>query len=111
MPSQVDVLDYWDVIRNFPVAYEKRRALELLEDVSHQILIRGPEGESVHKDERGTVIKGSGSVVFTGLLKYEAELRKRAGLPDVIQDKPTEPKSKGLEALNLLSKAFGGGGV
>lgn len=65
----------------------------------------------MHKDKHGKVIKGEGSVTFTGLLKYEAELRKRAGLPDVIQDKPTEPKSKGLEALNLLAKAFGGGAI
>lgn len=103
-------MDY-QYVRAFEEAYEKRRALELLEDINHTIVTRGPEGEQVHLDAKGKTIKGEGTVTFTALLKYEAELRKRAGLPDVIQDKSIEPKSKGLEALNVLAKAFGGTSV
>lgn len=78
-------------------------------------MLQGASGRVREYDDKGKLkpnpVGKANTAELIDFAAHMAELRKRAGLPDVIQDKPTEPKSKGLEALNLLSKAFGGGGV
>lgn len=101
----MDTLDFWDISRNFPYAREKRRALELLEDVAHRVNTAGAEGEQVHKDKNGRKIRGEGSVQFVGLERYEAELRKRAGLA------PAPKVNKQDMVKHLIAKAKGDKGV
>jgi hypothetical protein len=78
--------------------------------MNHRILTRGPEGEQVHKDKGGKVVKGDGSVSFIALERYEAELRRRAGLPVSVKTQK-RPATSGVKALNQLAQLLGQEGI
>ena len=95
--------------RALDAAHEKRHALELLEDLNHTIVGRGPEGEQTHRDKRGMLVKGEGSVTYEALATYRRDLMLRAGLE--LKERPPVPVLSGVSALNQLAALLGQKGL
>ena len=99
------------MVVDFERLREQRHALELLEDLNHQIVSRPAEGQTLHYDKDGKLIKGEGRVLMVGLEAYQAELRERAGLPPEAKAAPKASQSTGVEALNQLAAILGQRGI
>lgn len=72
----------------------RRRAVAKLRDAEHEVLIRGPEGEQVHYDERGRRTKSKARTEYPGFKRYMRQLEIEAALVDPEVEKLAEDLQK-----------------
>lgn len=68
---------------------------------------RGPEGESVTRDERGNVVKSQHTVEFRGYRAYVRELLAEAGVIDPEVEAIVDAQRDLDRKMERLAKRFG----
>lgn len=97
--------DYWLIEERFVQLMAEDR----LDEINLRVVTGGAEGEQVHYDKTGGVVKGEGRVDFVALKREIARLERLAG------HEVSEPAAKtavsGVSALNQLAALLGQKGL